>query len=73
MPYTVYSDLARRRRIDLKNSDCESGRVERVETMVFEIILRLEKWLVCSLYKQPCTHNLDLVKILEGLVNNCFQ
>jgi len=46
----VRSDLPQTRRFDLEHVEVNYG---RVEIMVIELMIRKNKWYLCSLYKQP--------------------
>ncbi len=69
----VRSDLPQRRRHDLEHYETMSG---RIEILIIELMLKKEKWLLCSIYKQPKVKDSEFINILEKLVgslsiNNC--
>ena len=62
------SDLGQQRRSDLEISECQSGRVEIVAV---ELILNGEKWLFCSVYKQPKLKDEHIIDILCKIIGKC--
>ena len=62
------SDLGQQRRSDLEISECQSG---RVEIMAVELILNGEKWLFCSVYKQPKVKDEHIIDILCKIIDKC--
>ena len=66
----IRSDLPQRRVKELENSEVESG---RVEVLANEIVISDEKWLICSVYKQPTVKDADISNLLESLFNKCSK
>ncbi len=63
------NDIAHKRREELENvNDSCSG---RIEVMVMEVVLKGEKWLYASVYKQPKVNDRDFVAFLEEHINIC--
>ncbi len=64
----VGDDLIQPRRDDMepRGHNVRSG---RIETMIIEITFRSEKWMYCSLYKQPVVTETDFLEFLEDFVN----
>lgn len=66
----VRGDLPQRRRSELEVYEAESG---RIELLIIELVLNNEKWLCCSIYKQPDVKDVHIVAILESLINKCLK
>ena len=66
----IRDDLPQCRRKDLEAVNAESG---RVEILALELVLRKEKWLLLSVYKQPQVKNACIVSVVEGLLDRCCQ
>ena len=64
----IIDDLPQRRRYDLENHQCKSG---RTETIVIELILKKYKWLIHSIYKQPILKDIHIQSIIERIECNC--
>ena len=65
----VRSDLPQRRlqelEMDYLNDD------GRLETIVIEVMLNSEKWLLCSIYKQPKLKNTIFLTIMNDMLMKC--
>ncbi len=57
------NDIAHKRREELENVYDSCG--GRIEVMVMEVVLKGEKWLYTSVYKQPKVNDRDFVVFLE--------
>jgi len=63
-------DLPQRRHYDLEEHECKSG---RIETNVIELILRNNKWLIHSVYKQLIVNDIHIQSIIESIVCSCHR
>ncbi len=63
----VRSDLSQKRRAEIEHDDIDSD--GRIETLAVEVVLNEEKWLICSIYKQPKVKDGKLVCILSSLLD----
>ena len=64
----IRNDLVQRRRSDLE-CDVLSER-GRVESLCVELYIRSEKWIICSIYKQPTMKVTDFCQIFEIFLSN---
>ncbi len=62
----VRGDLPQRRRDDLEvdTSEVVSG---QIEILSIKVILQGQKWILCSVYKQPKVKNVDFKAALETM------
>ena len=56
--------ITQRRRDDLETLEADSG---RIECMAIEIMIKSEKWLLVSVYKQPKVNNCNFKCAIESL------
>ena len=66
----VRDDIVQRRMVDMENLHCNSG---RIETVIIEITVNCEKWLLCSMYKQPVVKNVDFTSVFEDFITRCYS
>ncbi len=68
----VRGDVPRLRRTDLEpnSSQTDSG---RIESLVVEITGKGEKWICCSMFKQPCIKLADLLTVMKSVINDAVQ
>lgn len=67
----VRADIPQRRRLDLESGNNAS--TGRIEMMVLELTIKREKWLLCSLYKQPKVSDSNFKDILENVITKLGQ
>lgn len=65
----VRDDIPQRQVPDLEISGDESG---RIESLAVEIVVRKEKWILCSVYKQPKVSNDTIVAKMSSLIDKCL-
>ena len=64
----VRNDLVRKRRSDLEFD--VSNQTGRVETICIEVYIRSERWIICTVYKQPKLKDCEFYNIFERAIGS---
>ena len=63
----VRDDITQCRLSHMENIACVSG---RIECLIIEIVVKSEKWLFCSMYKQPKVTDNDFKYVFDQFIND---
>ena len=69
--FYIRNDLTQRRRADLEFDQNHNN--TRVESLCIEVYIKSEKWILCSVYKQPNMSDLNFKGIFENVLKTISQ